>query len=225
MLTRGAWAVAALGGEDAACQAAGATEQRLPPTPRHRMRTATSSRGPGPPMGADGRLRPDPATLPPGSPLPGRSGLTEQGHGCACSPQRLRPHWRTRHPTWSPACVHPDASASGPPPETMPTSSPPVCNPPPHGALAVKAAEPEPWLKAPEPVVHVKASGQSFKAKSNEDGKEQGRVIITTTQKNTHRTDETHTSINSSLEISQIELKKELNRQTKRPIRTRNGSS
>lgn len=161
MLTRGAWAVAALGGEDVACQAAGATEQRLPPTLRHRMRTATSS----------GRLRPDPATLPPGSPLPGRSGLAERGHGCAHSPPRLRPRPADTASTWSPACVHPDASASGPPPETMPTSSPPVCNPPTHSAPAVKAAEPEPWLKAPEHVVHVRASGQSFKAKSNKNGK------------------------------------------------------
>ena len=131
MLTRGAWAVAALGGEDVACQAAGATEQRLPPTLRHRMRTATSS----------GRLRPDLATLPPGSPLPGRSGLAERGHGCAHSPPRLRPRPADTASTWSPACVHPDASASGPPPETMPTSSPPVCNPPTHSAPAVKAAE------------------------------------------------------------------------------------
>ena len=48
-------------------------------------------RAPGPSFGADGRPRPDPSSLCCRGPHPGRSGLTERGHGCAHSPPRLRP--------------------------------------------------------------------------------------------------------------------------------------
>lgn len=78
------------------------------------------------------------------------------------------------------ASVEPGMRTLMPPPLVCPRGP---CPPPPrlsepslHERPSCEGSRnPEPWLKVQEHVVHVKASGQDFKAESNENGKERGR--------------------------------------------------